>query len=84
MYGALVMCVWMTGLGSVVAVASEMTLLKVRFHVNESSVDTLDLKEDQEKMVTFYLDDLPLQAAGEILIEVLSMGQYESVIWTWN
>lgn len=69
MYGALVVCVWLAGMGAVVASASEVALLKVRLHLNDTPVDTLSLQEGQEKMVTFYLDDLPLQAAEDILIK---------------
>lgn len=71
MYGVLLVTVWMAGLGSVMAAASKVALLKVRLHVNDTPVDTLDVKEGQEKMVTFYLDDLPLQAAGDVLIKVM-------------
>lgn len=69
MYGAVVVCVWMAGLGCVVASASEVALLKVRLHVNDTPVDALDMQEGQEKMVTFYIDDLPPQAAADILIK---------------
>lgn len=69
MYGALLVGVWMAGLGTVMAAASEVSLLKVRLHVNDTPVDTLDIKEGEEKMVTFYIDDLPIQAAGDILLK---------------
>lgn len=70
MYGALLVGVWMAGLGTVMAAASEVSLLEVRLHVNDTPVDTLDVKEGEEKMVTFYLDDLPIQAAGDIMLKV--------------
>lgn len=73
MYGALLVGVWMAGLGTVMAAASEVALLKVRLLINDTSVDSLDVKEGHEEMITFYLDDLPIQAAGDILIQVMRM-----------
>ncbi|KAG0712038.1 P3 protein [Chionoecetes opilio] len=69
MYGGLVVCVWLAGLGTVLASAAEVAQLSVRLTVNDTLVDTLDLQEGDEKMVTFYLDDLPPQAVGEVLIK---------------
>ena len=77
MYGALVVCVWMAGVGAVVASASEVALLNVRLLLNDTSVDTLNVQEGEEKMVTFYLDDFPLQASGDILIKVMRICVYD-------
>ncbi|MPC44375.1 hypothetical protein E2C01_038048 [Portunus trituberculatus] len=80
MYGALVVCVWTAGIGAVVASVSEVALLKVRLHINDTPVDTLDIQEDEEKMVIFYLDDFPLQAAGDIFIKVRRICVYDVLV----
>lgn len=68
-YGMVVVCVWLAGLGTVVAAASEVASLKVRYLVNNTPVDTLDVYEGKQKEVAFYIDDLPPQVAGELLLQ---------------
>ncbi|KAG7171292.1 Solute carrier family 10 member 6-like 3 [Homarus americanus] len=72
MYGAVLVCVWVAGLGSVVTAAAEVATLKVRLQLsnnNDSTNNILSVKEGEVKQVTFYIDDLPPQAVGDILIK---------------
>lgn len=69
-YGAVVVCVWAAGLGTLVGAVSNVASLRVHYLVNGTPVDTLDVHEGRQQQVTFYLDDLPPQAAGEVLIRV--------------
>lgn len=69
-YGAVVVCVWAAGLGTLVGAVSNVASLRVHYVVNGTPVDTLDVHEGRQQQVTFYLDDLPPQAAGEVLIRV--------------
>lgn len=65
----LVLGAWSTGPAPVAAATGEAAL-KVLLQVNNSVVTSLEVYEDQEKQVTFYLEDLPPQAVGDILILV--------------
>lgn len=68
MYGSLLAFVWLAGLGSVVSAAAQATTLKVRLHVNDTLIKDLDIQEGEEKQVTFFIDDLPSQAIGELMM----------------
>ncbi|XP_066942403.1 ileal sodium/bile acid cotransporter-like [Macrobrachium rosenbergii] len=71
MYGSLLLCVWAAGLGTIVGAVAQATTMKVRLHLNDTLVHDLDVQEGEEKQVTFYIDDLPAEAIGELMIKDL-------------
>lgn len=78
MYGALLVCVWVAGLGTLVGAVSRASSLGVRLNLNNTPAYALSVAEGHQETVTFYIDDLPPQAAGDILIEV---GRAWSWVW---
>ncbi|CAL4068383.1 unnamed protein product [Meganyctiphanes norvegica] len=81
-YGALVLVVWMAGLGAVVGAASQAAKLKVRYHLNNITTENngfLDITEGETQQVTFYLDDLSAEAAAQILIQESSPDGLEHI-----
>ncbi|KAK7071074.1 hypothetical protein SK128_024596 [Halocaridina rubra] len=71
MYGGLILCVWLAGLGTVVSAAARASTLQVRLRVNDSLVTDLSVQEGEEKQVTYYIDNLPADAVGELVIKDL-------------
>ncbi|XP_069942154.1 P3 protein isoform X2 [Cherax quadricarinatus] len=72
MYGALVVWVGMASLASFVTATVREP--KVNFYFNNSLISIIDLKEGEEKQVTFYINDLPSQVFGDLLIKDESDG----------
>ncbi|KAK3864006.1 hypothetical protein Pcinc_030267 [Petrolisthes cinctipes] len=62
-YGAVVVCVWAAGLGTLVGAVSKAATFKIHYLVNGTPVDALEVHEGRQQRVTFYIDDLPPQAA---------------------
>ncbi|XP_027236984.2 ileal sodium/bile acid cotransporter [Penaeus vannamei] len=79
MYGALLVCVWVAGLGTLVGAVSRASSLGVRLNLNNTPAYALSVAEGHQETVTFYIDDLPPQAAGDILIEEIQSDHLDHI-----